>query len=211
MDLVWDSNKLGKIKDILFKDFSIDTSPNFRLRDNEIALMINHPKFFLDEYKNNKLSRARFSISPIVDNVCELEITYYGFKDTTMYIKMETKKLLSSSINIAKKYNLYDINSKLIVLKNIFEDIKKNPTKIVARILDSDISDDIVLWIDDSPHKVKITVPTYLKDEEIIIDFVGGYIIKYIYNSIKSFVTKVTPESILSHYIDYLKKSLNNK
>lgn len=211
MELIWDSTKLDKIKDILSNHFVIDTSPNFRLRDNEIALILSHPKFYSDGNRNNILSRVRFSISSIVDNVCELEITYYGINDTTMHIKRETKKLLSSTIQIAEKYNLYDTNSKLIVLKNIFKDIKKNPTKIVARILDGDTSDDIVLWIDDSPHKVEITIPASKKDEESIIDFVGKAIVDYINNSIKSFVTKVTPESVLSHYIDYLKMSLSSK
>ena len=209
MDLVWDSNKLDKLKMFLFKHFSIDVSPNFRLRDNEICLVLNSPKYFLGENINNILSRARVSIGPIVDNVCELDITYYGYKDTTMYIKEETKKLLSSSIQIAKKYNLYDINSKLPYYENIFED--KLSTVLIVRILDYDTSDDIVLEIDDSPHKIKITIPVSKKDEADIINFVGKAIVDYINNSIKSFVTKVTPESVLSHYIEYLKKNLNNK
>ena len=214
MDLVWDSNKLGKLKAVLAKYFSVDFFPNFRLRDNETVLRIMHPKFFLDENINNILSRARFSISPIVDNVCELEITYYGYKDTSMHIKRETKKLLFSTVQIAKKYNLYDINFKLTYSENIFEDIDKTPTKMIARILDGDTSDGIiliVLEIEDSPHKVKITVPDSKKDEGDIINFVGKSIVDYINNSIKSFVTKVTPESVLSHYIEYLKKNLNNK
>ena len=211
MDLVWDSNKLDKLKMFLFKHFSIDVSPNLRLRDNEICLVMNHPKFFLDEYINNILSRARVSIGPIVDNVCELDITYYGFKDTTMCIKEETKKLLSSTIRIAQKYNLYDINSRVSYLENIFEDIYKIPTRMIVRILDYDTSDDIVLEIDDSPHKIKITIPVSKKDEADIINFVGKAIVDYINKSIKSFVTKVTPESVLSHYIDYLKENLNNK
>ena len=211
MDLVWDSNKLDKLKVDLFNHFSIDASPNLRLRENEICLVMNHPKFFLNENINNILSRVRFSISPIVDNVCELDITYYGYKDTAMYIKEETEGLLSSTIQIANKYNLYDINFKLSYLENIFEDIYKIPTRMIARILWDSPWYSIGLEIEDSPHKVKITIPTYLKYEEIIIDFVGGSIIQYINNSIKSFVTKVTPESILIHYIDYLKKSLSNK
>lgn len=211
MDLVWDSNKLGKLKAFLSKYFSMDYFPNFRLRDNEIALMMGHPKFFLDEYKNNIVNRARVSIGPIVDNVCELDITYYGYKDTAMYIKGETKKLLSSTVQIAEKYNLYNINSRLIYLENIFEDIYKIPTRMIVRILDYDTSDDIVLEIDDSPHKVKVTIPASKKDEDDIINFVGKAIVDYINNSIKSFITKVTPESVLSHYIEYLKENLNNK
>ena len=145
MDLIWDSNKLDKLELILSNYFSIDYDFFSQQRGDGICIRINSPKYFLDDYINNVLTKALFSISPIVDNVCELEITYYGIKDISMYIKWETRKLLSSSIQIAKKYNLYDINSKLIVLKNIFEGIKKNPTKIVARFLDGDTSDDIVL------------------------------------------------------------------
>lgn len=214
MNLVWDSNKLDKLKQVLLKYFSIDVSPNFRLRDNDICLVINSPKYFLNENMNNILSRVRVSIGSIVDNVCELDITYYGFKDTTMYIEGETDKLLSSSVRIAKKYNLYDINFKLSYLENIFEDIYKIPTRMIARVLDSDTSgasDDIVLEIDDSPHKIKVTIPVSKKEESDIINFVGKAVVDYINNSIKSFVTKVTPESVLSHYIDYLKESLNNK
>lgn len=214
MNLVWDSNKLDKLKLVLIKYFSIDVSPNFRLRDNEICLVLNSPKYFLNENINNILSRVRVSIGSIVDNVCELDITYYGYKDTSMHIKRETKKLLFSTVQIAKKYNLYDINFKLTYSENIFEDIDKTPTKMIARILDGDTSDGIiliVLEIEDSPHKVKITVPASKKDEEDIINFVGKAIVDYINNSIKSFVTKVTPESVLSHYIEYLKKNLNNK
>lgn len=211
MNLVWDSNKLDKLKQVLLKYFSIDVSPNFRLRDNEICLVLNSPKYFLDENMNNMLSRVRVSIGSIVDSVCELDITYYGFKDTTMSIREETEKALSSSIRIAKKYNLYDINSRVSYLENIFEDIYKIPTRMIVRILDYDNGDDIVLEIDDSPHKIKVTIPNSKKEESDIINFVGKAIVDYINNSIKSFVTKVTPESVLSHYIDYLKKSLNNK
>ena len=210
MDLIWDSNKLDKLELILSNYFSIDYDFFSQQRGDGICIRINSPKYFLDDYINNVLTKALFSISPIVDNVCELEITYYGFKDA-MYIKGETKELLSSVIQIANKHNLYDINSKLIVLKNIFEDIKKNPTKIVAEIVANSPWDTIVLNIEDSPHKVKITIPVSKKDEDDIINFVGKAIVDYINNSIKSFVTKVTPESVLSHYIDYLKKSLNNK
>ena len=209
MDLIWDSAKLKELKTNL--PFTIEYFFPIALKEGEICVRLTDPKMHTGDYINNILTYSIFSLSPVSNNVCELKIVYYGMNDQGMYMEDKTRELLSSTIKIAKKYNLYDINFKLVYLENIFEDIKKIPSGLIARILTASPKDNILLAISDNPHIVKITIPSSIKYESDLIAFVSKFIYDYVNNSIKSFVSKATPENVLSHYIDYLKKNLNNK
>lgn len=211
MNLIWDNNNLGELRGVLSKYFSFLVVPSplavVPFKNNEICIRISHPDMFTGTKRNNIITYSVFSVSPVVNNVCELTIIFYGQKDYMMRMEERTREALSSIIQIGKKYSLYDINFKLVYFKNIFEDLTKTPTRGIVRFLDYP-NYDIVQSIDDKHHRVKITIPPSVKDESGVINFIGDFINNYVNNSIKLFVTKVTPENILSHYIEYIKQEI---